>query len=269
MRYALFMMAGLLMLALTLPVPARAQYPYPNGAYGQPQGWHGVLSAQDQQDFDKAYSDWVNATRSGDKDDISKNAQRMQSIMARYTIPPTVSFDQVATYPAGYAYPNGQYPAAYPPPYPAYTGRLTADDQKKFDKEYSKWADGQRRGDAEDTNEHAMNMQKIMSRYSIPENVPFAAVATNGYAVAPYPYPANPNYPAAYPYPYAYGQRAALSEHDQKDFNKAYKNWVEARDRKDMDDVDKNARKMEDIMARYNIPANVSFSSVATQVPVY
>jgi hypothetical protein len=36
-----------------------------------------------------------------------------------------------------------------------------------------------------------------------------------------------------------------------------------------MDDVDKNARKMQEIMARYNIPANIPFDRIATEGSAY
>ena len=235
----------LLALAISAP-PAHAQAAY--GYYGQSQGYHGVLSATDQQQFDKYYTKWVDASRKGDQDDISGNARHMQDIMARYNIPPNVAFDQVAS--GGYTAQNA---------YPAYSaaGRLSPDDQKDFDKAYSKWLDAQRRNDADDVQNDARKMQEIMARDNIAPNTPFAAVASNGYNAAP----------GAYPYANAQPQR--LSANDQHDFDKAYHDWVKARRKKDMDDVDKNARKMEQIMARYNIPANVSFDQIASPGSAY
>jgi hypothetical protein len=102
-------------------------------------------------------------------------------------------------------------------------------------------------------------MQQIMGRYNIPSNVPFAAIASNGYANANGPNGAYPN--AAYGYP---ATQARLTPDDQKNFDKAYKKWVDARRKNDRDDIDSNARKMQDIMARYNIPANVPFDRIAS-----
>jgi hypothetical protein len=111
---------------------AQAQY----AAYGQPQSWHGVLSANDQSQFDQYYANWVDATRKNDQTDASTNARRMEEIMTRYNILSNVPFDQVASagmagaYPTGGAYPNGAYPGSYP----AYgQTRLSPDDQKHFD----------------------------------------------------------------------------------------------------------------------------------------
>ena len=253
MKYLLVIMA--VFLAMAAAAPAQAQTQYPSGYYGQPQGWHGVLSPQDQQQFDKYYAKWVDATRKNDRDDIAGNARHMQDIMARYNIPSNVPFDQVASNPAavGPAYPNGTYPGTT---YSTYGQvRLSPDDQHSFDKYYSKWVEAQRKNDQDDVTENARKMQEIMARYNIPPNVPFAAIATNGYAAGP-----NGTYP-----PYAYGQQPQrLSAKDRRDFDKYYRHWQDAKRKKDVDDIDKNARKMQDIMARYNIPANVPFDRIAS-----
>src|SRR6266550_2016816 len=73
-----------------------------------------------------------------------------------------------------------------------------------------------------------------------------------------------------YPYPDRdrdadrYSQQGRLSPDDQKDFNKEYGKWQEANAKNDGDDIDKHARKMEDIMARYQIPPNTPFDAIAT-----
>lgn len=237
-----------LLLCIAVGAPSRA---HAQDAYTQSQGWHRVLSASDQSQFDKYYSKWVDATRKNDQDDISENARKMQEIMARYNIPSTVSYDQVASMggTSGYpqqAYPNATYPAAY-------AQRLSPDDQKDFDKAYSKWVDSTRKNDQDDINESARKMQEIMARYNIPSTVQFAQVASGGNAAA---YP-NPAYA-----PVAQGQR--LSSSDQHEFDEAYKKWMKARHKKDPDDIEKSARRMQDIMARYNIPANVPYDTIAS-----
>ena len=220
--------------------------------YAQPQAWHGVLTADDQSQFDKNYAKWIDATRKGDQEDISENASRMQAIMARYNIPSSVPFDQVASTGAPAVYPPGAYPNQ---PYPAaYAQRLSPDDQKEFDKQYSKWVSATRKNDQEDVGESTRKMQEIMARYRIPAGVPFAQVASGGAAGA------YPN--TAYVYPAAQGQR--LNSHDQHEFDEAYSKWLKARHKKHTDDLEKNERKMQDIMARYNIPANVPYDSIAS-----
>lgn len=256
------LITGFLVCVIGMAVPGHAQAQY-NAPYGQAQNWRGALSPDDQRDFDKYYSKWVDASRKGDRDDIAKNQEKMQDIMVRNHIPVGVSFDQIATNPEpayNGAYPNGAYPnGAYA--YPGGQGRLSPDDQRKFDSDYQKWVDAQRTNDRDDVDKHAREMEDIMSRYNIPSNVPFSSIATNGYAA-----PAYGNAPNGY----AYGNGAQrLSDKDQKDFDKAYHHWVEARNKRDMDDVDKNERKMREIMAKYNIPANVQFDQIATAGSAY
>jgi hypothetical protein len=184
---SLGLITALFFCAVGVAVPGHAQAQY-NVTYGQAQNWRGALSPDDQRDFDKYYSKWVDASRKNDRDDIAENARHMQDIMIRNHIPVGVSFDQIATspapayngaYPAG-AYPNAAYPnAAYP--YPAGQARLSSDDQRKFDKDYEQWMDAQRKNDRDDIDKHAREMEDIMSRYNIPSNVPFASIATSGY----------------------------------------------------------------------------------------
>ena len=63
-----------------------------------------------------------------------------------------------------------------------------------------------------------------------------------------------------------YAGQDRLSTDDQKDFNKEYGKWIDARQKNDRDDIDKHARKMEEIMARYNIPPDTPFDTIATSI---
>lgn len=225
--------------------------------YGAP----GRLSADDQNKFDKHYQKWVDAQRRNDRDDVDKNARKMQEIMAHYNIPPSVPFDRIASNAAyGPNAQNNNYPGAYSGAYPnsaaGWQGRLSPDDQKKFDKYYSKWVDAQHKNDRDDVEENAHHMADIMAHYNIPANVPFDHIASSGAAYGA---------PGAYTgtYPGASGA-ARLSADDQKDFDKNYSKWVDARRRNDSGDADRNAQHMRDIMARYNIPANVPFDRIAS-----
>src|SRR5437868_15399833 len=103
MKYGLVISALLISLCLPAVALPAAQY----GAYGQPQGWHGVLSPSDQSQFDSYYQKWVDATRKNDQDDISSNDHEMQEIMTRDNIPQNVSFDQVASAGVAATSPNG------------------------------------------------------------------------------------------------------------------------------------------------------------------
>src|SRR5207302_1161344 len=95
-----------------------------------------------------------------------------QDIMTRNNIPADVSFDQVAS---AAAYPNPAYAAPV-----TWQGRLSAEDQKDFDKAYAKWIESTRKNDQDDVSSSARQMQDIMTRYSIPANVPFDQIASPG-----------------------------------------------------------------------------------------
>ena len=80
-------------------------------AFAQSQG---RLTPDDQREFDKYYTKWVNDTRKNDRDDIAKDVRHMQEIMGRNNIPANVPFDQIAS--TGEAFPAR-----------AYQGRLSAE----------------------------------------------------------------------------------------------------------------------------------------------
>src|SRR6266403_1347477 len=115
-----FLATFALLLAFTLPGFAQGQV---------------RLSAEDQKKFDKHYSKWVNDTRKNDRDDIAKDVHEMQEIMARNNIPANVPFEQIAST----GYPGNGYPSAASPVNSRWQSRLSPDDQRDFDRYYSKW----------------------------------------------------------------------------------------------------------------------------------
>jgi len=200
----------------------------------------GRLSPDDQREFDKYYTKWVNDTRKNDRDDIAKDVRRMQDIMARYNIPANLPYEQIASTGAAY----GQR---------TYQGRLSPDDQREFDKQYTKWVNDTRKNDRDDIAKDERRMLEIMARNNIPPNVPFDQVASTGYGNQNYE---RGNYPG-----YA---TTRLSLEDQREFDKYYSRWLEDSRNNDRADVESDTRHMEDIMARYNIPANVPFDQIAS-----
>jgi hypothetical protein len=128
-------------------------------------------------------------------------------------------------------------------------GRLSPDDQKEFNKEYGKWREANARNDRDDIDKHARKMEEIMQRYNIAADTPFDAIATaNGYSDH-----------------YDVRQfQGRFSPDDQKKFDKAYEHWLDARRQRDRDDIAKNEGKMQEIMARYNIPRDVPYDALAS-----
>jgi hypothetical protein len=158
-----------------VPFDQIASTGYPAAAYPAKGQWHDWLSPDDQRDFDKYYSEWVDDMRRNDRDDISRDAGRMQDIMARNNIPANVPFDQIAS--AG-AYTDGNHSGGAYPTYGPWQGRLSADDQREFDKYYSKWLEDTRKNDREDIDRDMRHMQDIMARNNIPANIPFDRIAS-------------------------------------------------------------------------------------------
>jgi hypothetical protein len=196
------------------------------------------LSPYDQREFDKYYTKWVNDTRRNDRDDIAKDVGHMQEIMARNHISADVPFDRIASTGNAYAVDD-------------YRGRLSTDEQREFDKYYTKWVNDTRKNDRDDIAKDVRRMQEIMARQNIPANVPFDQIASTGD-------PRSESYPARREW------RRRLSVDDQRDFDRYYAEWVEDTRANDRDDIDKDARRMQDVMARNNIPANVPYDQIAS-----
>jgi hypothetical protein len=218
-------------------------------AYAQSSG---RLPADDQKEFDKYYTKWINDTRKNDRDDIAKDVHHMQEIMGRNGIPANVPFEQVAS--TGNAYPSRSY-----------QNRLAGEDQKEFDKYYTKWVKDTRKNDQDDVARDVRHMQDIMARNNIPPNVPFDQVASTGYAGGGYAdngYAGNAGPATAYP---ANGSwQGRLSPDDQRDFDRYYSRWVEDTRNNDRDAIAADAGRLQEIMARNNIPSNVPFDQIAS-----
>ena len=122
--------------------------------------------------------------------------------------------------------------------------RLSAEDQKKFDKHYSKWVNDTRKNDRDDIAKDVHEMQEIMAKYNIPANVPYDQIASTGSGVRVY--------------------QNRLSADDQREFDHYYAEWLEHTRKNDQDDVAKDVTHMQEIMARNNIPSNVPFDRIAS-----
>lgn len=128
-------------------------------------------------------------------------------------------------------------------------GRLSPDDQKEFNKEYGKWIDSRQKNDRDDIDKHARKMEEIMARYNIPPDTPFDAIATSS---------GNDRH-------YDYREfQGRFSSDDQKKFDHEYREWQDDRRKGDRDGVAKHEGKMQELMARYNIPRDVPYDELAS-----
>jgi hypothetical protein len=201
------------------------------------------MSPDDQQKFDSYYSRWVQDKQNGDRDDMVSSEHHMQDLMNKYAIPADTPYEQIASQNNPGYYNRGYDNRPYENP--GYANQLQGDDQNKFNKEYSKWQEANAKNDRDDIDKHARNMEQIMQRNGIPQNTPFNAIATSGGSYAP-----REN---------VREYQGRFSPDDQKKFDKAYEKFQRDRAKHDRDDYAKDEEKLNEIMAKYNIPRDVPY----------
>jgi hypothetical protein len=224
---------GILALLLSLAIPGLAQ-----GAR---------MSPDDQDRFNSYYGHWIQDKQTNNRDDMLSMEQRMQDLMAKYGVPSNTPYDELASQGGS---PDRIYDRDSDRGYAgSWQGRMSPDDQHKFNEEYRKWQESMAKNDRDDVGKHARKMEDIMARYNIPQGTSFDAVATtNGYS-------------RRYDYREFQGR---LSAEDQEKFNKEYEHWLNDRRKNDRDDIAKHEGKMQEIMARYNIPRDVPYDLIAS-----
>ncbi len=228
---------GILALLVSMGIPALAQMQR--------------MSPDDQDRFNSYYSRWVQDKQGNNRDDMISMEQRMQDLMSKYGIASNTPYEEIASQ-SGYPAPGRGYDRGYDRDRGyagSWQGRMSPDDQHKFNEEYRKWQESSAKNDRDDIDKHARKMEDIMARYNIPANTPFDAIATtNGYSqhyeVREY--------------------QGRLSPNDQNKFNKEYREWLEERREGDRNGIAKHEGKMQEIMARYNIPRDVPYDVIAS-----
>ena len=221
---------GILALMLALGLPAVAQIQR--------------MTPDDEGQFNNYYSRWVQDRQTNDRDDMVSQEHHMQDLMNKYGIASDTPYDQVAAQEAT----GPQYGDRDRDDY-RWQGHLSPDDQNKFNKEYQKWQDANAKNDRDDIDKHARNMETLMQRYNIPPNTPFDAIATASGSAPHYDYRR---------------YQGRFSPDDQKKFDKAYEHWLNDRSRNDRDDIAKDEGKMQQVMARYDIPRGVPYDVLAS-----
>ena len=227
---------GILALLLLFGIPAFAQVQR--------------MSPDDQARFNSYYSRWMQDRDSNNRDDMISMEHRMQDMMSKYAIPPDTPYGEVAAQNAAPGYYGDRdrdrdrgYVRGYG------QAQLSGDDQRKFNDEYRKWQESNAKNDRDDIDKHARKMEEIMQRYNIPPDTPFDEIATaNGYAP-------RHNYRDF---------QGRFSPDDQKKFDKAYEHWLHERGENDRGGMAKEEGKMQEIMARYNIPRDVPYDVLAS-----
>src|SRR5713226_1509634 len=127
-----------------------------------------------------------------------------------------------------------------------YRNQLSPEDQKRFDSYYQRWLDYTRTNNRDQVISMEERMQDVMRHYNIPASVPYEAIASSG---------SRANYRQ---------YRGQFSAEDQKRFDSYYERWQEYRRTNNRDDIISMEKRMDDVMAHYNIPLTVPYRAISS-----
>lgn len=166
-----------------------------------------------------------------------------------------------------------------------YQGRLSKDDQRRFDSYYQRWLDYKRTNSRDEIISMEKRMQDVMAHYHIPASTPYSAVASSGsYRVdrdhdrdddrdrdrdwdRDHDRDRDRDHDRDYDRDRDWGRnqwQGRLSVSDQQRFDSYYSRWQGYVRENDGDDIRGMEGRMRDIMRQYNIPENVPFEQVAS-----
>jgi hypothetical protein len=214
---------GFLLFALALP------------ALAQWQRWN--LSSDDQQRFDSYYSRWQEYRQRDDRGQIMSMEKRMYDVYARNNIPMQTPFWRVAT--------NGRSGGNQ------WRGRLSANDQRRFDSYFERWQEYRQRNDRDQIRSMEKRMQDVYAHNNIPSNTPYFWVASNA-RDDDWDRWENDRW------------RGRLSPEDQSRFDSYFSRWQEYQRDDAREQMAHMERRMQDIMDRYQIPDRVPYERIAS-----
>jgi hypothetical protein len=140
-----------------------------NARSGQ-NSWRGKLASDDQGRFDSYFSRWQDYRQRNDVDQIRSMEKRMQDIYSRYRIPPRTPYFLVASSAGDREWDAWEADR--------WRGRLSPDDQRRFDSYYSRWQDYRRTNNRSEMSSMERRMQEVMSHYDIPAAIPYEQIAS-------------------------------------------------------------------------------------------
>jgi hypothetical protein len=146
-------------------------------------------------------------------------------------------------------------------------GRLSAEDQSRFDSCYSRWLDYGQSNDRHNQNSMEDRMRDVMSRYNIPSDVSFDQIASDrnpGYRVAGRRDFNGDDHDRAGSDDHHGQWQNRLSAKDQRRFDSYYSRWMDAERNRDRHQTASMERRMRDLMDRYSIPPDARFSQIAS-----
>ena len=141
-------------------------------------------------------------------------------------------------------------------------GRLSTEDQGRFDSYYSRWLNYTQTNDTANRNAMEERMRDVMAHYDIPSDVSFDQIASDS----------NPNGRDRVrdDHERMQGDRARLGQshltvEDQQRFDSYYSRWLTARRTGNRSETGSMEERMRDLMGRNSIPLSVQFSQIASE----
>jgi hypothetical protein len=129
------------------------------------------LSPDDQRRFDSYFSRWQEYRRTNDHDQIASMEKRMQDIYSHYNIPSGTPYFWIASNSRDEDWDRWDRRERW-------RGRLSQEDQRRFDSYYSRWEDYRRDNNQNEVNSMEQRMLDVMDQYKIPRDVPFDEIAS-------------------------------------------------------------------------------------------
>jgi hypothetical protein len=127
-----------------------------------------------------------------------------------------------------------------------YQGRLSDDDQKRFDSYYQRWLEYKRTNNHDEILSMEKRMQDVMQHYGIPARVPYEAITSSG---------SWGNYQQ---------YLGRFSRDDQARFDSYYERWLNYKRTDNRPETLSMERRMQDVMSQYNVPLTVPFRALTS-----
>ncbi len=134
--------------------------------------WRAKLSAEDQGRFDSYFSRWQEYRQRNDRDQVRSMEKRMQDVYAHYRIPSNTPYFRIAS--------NSRYEDWDRWEGDRWRGRLSNEDQGRFDSYYTRWLEYRHDNRRDDIASMERRMRDIMDHYQIPTQVEYEQLASRG-----------------------------------------------------------------------------------------
>jgi len=156
--------------------------------------------------------------------------------------------------------PNQSYGASHD----RWQGRLSTEDQGRFDSYYSRWLNYTQANDAANRNAMEERMRDVMSHYNIPSDVSFDQIASNRNANSRYGVRDDGDDHGRMRGDRARQGQNQLTVEDQQRFDSYYSRWLTARRTCNRSETGSMEERMRDLMGRNSIPLTVQFSQISS-----